>query len=177
MLEQARSKAAEDGVELTVQQGDARSVDVGGQFDAVLVMFAVIGYQLTNDDVRALLRTARRHVRPGGVLIFDAWHGPGVIADPPGSGERDLDTPAGPMKRYVTGELDVPRHTCTVSYRLVSGHREERETHVMRYFFPLEIELFCDLEGFDLVSLTPFGTLDGEVARETWNVTAVARAR
>jgi hypothetical protein len=27
------------------------------------------------------------------------------------------------------------------------------------------------------VSLTPFGTLDGEVDRETWNVTAVARAR
>jgi hypothetical protein len=81
------------------------------------------------------------------------------------------------MKRIVTGELDVRHHRCTVNYRLIAGAREERETHVMRYFFPLEIELFCDLEGFDLVSFTPFGTLDGEVSRETWNVTAVARAR
>jgi hypothetical protein len=100
-----------------------------------------------------------------------------VIADPPGSGERDLDTPDGPLKRIVSGELDVRRHRCTVRYRLVSESGEERETHVMRFFFPLEIELFCDLEGFDLVSLTPFGTLDGEVERTTWNVTAVARAR
>ncbi|MEA2428098.1 MAG: hypothetical protein QOF37_1726 [Thermoleophilaceae bacterium] len=177
MLEQARRKAADAGVALTVEQGDARTADVGRTFDAVLVMFAVIGYQLTNDDVRALLATARRHLRPGGVLVFDAWHGPGVIADPPGSGERELDTPDGPLKRIVSGELDVRRHRCTVRYRLVSDQGEERETHVMRFFFPLEIELFCDLEGFDLVSLTPFGTLDGEVDRETWNVTAVVRAR
>src|SRR5438477_349480 len=55
--------------------------------------------------------------------------------------------------------------------------RDERGTHVMRFFFPLELELLCELEQLELVSLTPFGTLDGEVDRSTWNVTAVARAR
>jgi SAM-dependent methyltransferase len=177
MLDQAQRKAASSDVAVTLLQGDARSADAGREFDAVIVMFAVIGYQLENADVRALLRNARRHLRPGGVLVFDAWHGPGVIADPPGSGERDIETPSGPLKRVVSGELDVRHHRCTVRYRLVSGDHEDRETHVMRYFFPLELELFCELEGLDLVSLTPFGTLDGEVARETWNVSAVARAR
>jgi hypothetical protein len=63
-----------------------------------------------------------------------------------------------------------------VRYRLVSAAGEERETHVMRYFFPLELRLLCELEGLELVSLTPFGTLDGEVDRDTWNATIVARA-
>ncbi len=81
------------------------------------------------------------------------------------------------MKRIVTGELDVPRHRCTVRYRLVDRERDERETHVMRFFFPLELELLCDLEDLELVSVTPFGTLEGEVDRTTWNATVVARAR
>jgi hypothetical protein len=119
----------------------------------------------------------RRHLRPGGLLVFDFWHGPGVIASPPGAGEREIDTPDGPMTRIVSGELDVRRHRCTVSYRLVSDAGEERETHVMRFFFPLELELLCDVEGFELVRLAPFGSLDGEVDETTWNATVVARAR
>jgi SAM-dependent methyltransferase len=177
MLQQARRKAGAQRVDLALREGDARSVELGRTFDAVLAMFAVIGYQLTNADVRALLRTARRHLRPGGVLVFDAWHGPGVIAHPPGSGARDVDTPDGSLRRVVSSELDVRHHLCTVRYRLVTGEREDRETHVVRYFFPLELELFCDVEGLELVSLTPFGTLDGEPTRETWNLSAVARAR
>jgi SAM-dependent methyltransferase len=137
----------------------------------------VMGYQLGNDDVRAALRTVREHLRPGGIVVFDVWHGPGVIASPPGSGERTLETPDGPLRRIVEGELDVRAHRCTVRYRLVDRDRDERETHVMRYFFPLELDLFCDLEALDIVSLTPFGTLEGEVDRETWNATIVARAR
>jgi hypothetical protein len=63
-----------------------------------------------------------------------------------------------------------------VRYRLVSDAGEERETHVMRFFFPLELTLLCELEGLELVSLTPFDALDGQVDRETWNATIVARA-
>jgi SAM-dependent methyltransferase len=178
MIARAKAKAADAGVSVDFREGDAQDLDLGRSFDAVIVMFAVIGYQLTNDEVRALLATARRHLEPGGVLVFDTWHGPGVIASPPGSGERDLETPGGPMKRIVTGELDVRRHRCTVNYRLIPADGpEERETHVMRFFFPLELELLCQLEGFEMVSITPFGSLDGDVSRDTWNATVVASAR
>lgn len=176
MLRRAADKAREEGLAIDLHEGDVRTVRTGGTYDAVIVMFAVMGYQLGNDDVRAALRTVREHLRPGGLLVFDVWHGPGVIASPPGSGERTIETSDGPLRRVVEGELDVPNHRCTVRYRLVSAAGEERETHVMRYFFPLELRLLCELEGFELVSLTPFGTLDSEVDRDTWNATIVARA-
>jgi SAM-dependent methyltransferase len=177
MLAQARRKAADAGVPLDLHEGDARTFVLGREVDLVAVMFAVIGYQRTNADARALLATARRHLRPGGILVFDTWHGPGVIASPPGSGKREISTPDGPLRRMVSGELDVRRHLCTVHYRLIRGGQDETETHVMRFFFPLELELLCELEGLELVSLTPFGSLDGEVGRDTWNATVVARAR
>ncbi len=83
MVARARHKAEELGAELTLAEGDALTLDLGRRFDAAIVMFAVVGYQLTNAAVRALLATVRRHLRAGGVLVFDVWHGPGVIASPP----------------------------------------------------------------------------------------------
>jgi SAM-dependent methyltransferase len=176
MLARARGKAAEAGVEVDLRQGDVRDADLGRRFDAALLMFAVIGYQRTNDDVRATLRTVRRHLRPGGVLVFDTWFGPGVLVSPPGSGERTIETEDGPIKREVTGSLDVRRHLSTVAYRLIGQGRDEREEHVMRFFFPLELELFCALEGLELLTLSPVGSLDGELTRETWNALGAARA-
>jgi len=38
-------------------------------------MFAVLGYQLENKDVLAALQTARQHVRPGALFIYDVWYG------------------------------------------------------------------------------------------------------
>jgi SAM-dependent methyltransferase len=176
MLAIAAQKAARAGVEVALTKGDVRTVDLGRTFDAALLMFAVIGYQRTNADVLATLRAVRRHLTPGGMLFFDTWYGPGVLTSPPGARERDIDTPEGPIRRSVEGELDIPRHLCTVRYRLARDGEESLETHVMRFFFPLELELFlavCDLE---LLALAPVGALDGEPGPETWNANVVARA-
>ena len=54
----------------------------GRPFDAALMMFAVLGYQLENADVLSALRTARRHLHPGGLLIVDVWSGPAVLHRP-----------------------------------------------------------------------------------------------
>jgi SAM-dependent methyltransferase len=177
MLERARKKAAAAGREIQFVEGDARSFDIGRTFDVATFFFAVLGYQRTNDDVRAALRTARNHLNPGGLLCFDIWNGPGVVADPPGTRERVFDTPDGPLKRIASSDLDVPRQIATVRYRLEREGREpEEETHVMRFFFPAELELFMGLEGFELVSLSPADTLDGEAGRDDWTALAVARA-
>jgi len=68
MLEQARRKAAErlrDGSGI-FRRDDIFCVDLGRDFDVVLLMFAVWGYQLENGDGLCTLRTARKHLRPGG---------------------------------------------------------------------------------------------------------------
>ncbi len=82
MLERARQKAG-DGNPVFVQ-GDARKVNLHQTFDAVLMMFAVLGYQLSNDDVLAALRTVRQHLKPGGLFVFDVWYGPAVLSIRPG---------------------------------------------------------------------------------------------
>jgi hypothetical protein len=46
----------------------------------------------------------------------------------------------------------------------------------MRFIFPAELELFMELEGFELLALSPPDTLDGVAGREDWTAVVVARA-
>ncbi len=181
MLRRAETKAVDAGLRIGWREGDVRSVEAGGRFDAALLMFAVLGYQHTNDDVLATFANVRRHLRPGGLLVFDAWYGPGVLVDPPGSRSRVVETEDGPLMRAVTSELDVRRHLCSVHYRLcrMDGDRAldvAEETHVVRYFFPMELEMLLEVSGFDLLALGDFDAPEREPDARSWNAFVVARA-
>jgi SAM-dependent methyltransferase len=49
--------------------GDMRTLDLGRDFDAVLVHDAIM-YMLTEEDLAAAIGTAAAHLRPGGVALF-----------------------------------------------------------------------------------------------------------
>jgi SAM-dependent methyltransferase len=177
MLEQARQKAAAAGHTIEFVEGDARSFDLSRTFGVATLFFAVLGYQRTNDDVRAALTTVRRHLARGGLLFLDIWNGPGVVADPPGTRERVFETPDGPVKRIASSDLDVRRQIATVHYRLERDDCEpEVETHEMRFFFPAELDLFMELAGLELLALSPADSIDGDAGRDDWTALVVARA-
>jgi SAM-dependent methyltransferase len=183
MLEQARSKAASSGPTFHADfyQADIKSVDVGRRFDAALMMFAVLGYQLANEDVIAALRAARRHLDPGGLFVFDVWYGPAVLFQRPSERVKIIPTSTGKILRVSSSELATNHHACAVRYhvwtfaadRLLS---ETEEEHTVRYFFPLELKLFLEATGFTLIRLGAFPEFDCEPDETTWNVLAVARA-
>jgi SAM-dependent methyltransferase len=183
MLESARKKASSQRTDGKVSfcQGDLRNFQVEQSFDAAIMMFAVLGYQLENRDVLAALRTARNHLRSGGLFVFDAWYGPAVLAQKPNERVKTIPTEKGQILRAASGELDVQRHQCKVSYRLwnLKGDRllgQSEEVHIMRYFFPLELELFLENSGFSPVRIGAFPEFDKDPDERSWNVLGVARA-
>jgi SAM-dependent methyltransferase len=54
--------------EVQLQQGDMRTLDLGRDFDAVLLDDGV-SYMTSREDLRQALETAWRHLAPGGVLV------------------------------------------------------------------------------------------------------------
>lgn len=180
MLELACSKAQKADVSLRLEQGDIRSFDLDERFDLALLMFAVISYLQTNDDVVGALRNIHRHLQPDGLLIFDAWHGPAVLAEGPEKRQSEVAVDGRKTLRLSRPELDVRRHLCHVHYdvRLTDGDTTEhvQEAHTIRYFFPLELELLLKVAGFETLALTPFGDLDGSLDQTVWSIFAVARA-
>jgi SAM-dependent methyltransferase len=177
-------RAAERSPTVRFHLSDITQLDLGAEeaFDAVVMMFAVLGYQTANSDVQAAMATVRRHLRPGGLFFFDVWYGPAVLAERPSERIRVLGSAAeNQVIRSAASDLDERRHVCTVRYhlwRLEAGRvlDEVREQHRMRFFFPLELELFLSTAGLQLVRLGVFPDLDQEPSTTTWNVGVVARA-
>jgi len=182
MLEQARHKAdAEQPKSGTIEfrNGDAQTLNLNRQFDAALMMFAVLGYQLTNDNVLASLHAVRRHLKPSALFICDFWYGPAVLAVRPTDRVKTISTDAGTMIRSASTTLDTFRHIAAVHYRMwacAGSLIETAETHTVRYFFPQEVSLFLSQAGLELQQMCTFGALDREPDQESWNVMAIARA-
>jgi SAM-dependent methyltransferase len=162
-------------------RGDVRSVDLGQQFDAVLMMFAVLGYHLTNEDVLATLRKVGRHLKPGGLFICDVWYGPAVLTIRPSERVKVIPTADGKLIRATSGILDTYRHLCEVRYHLWRLSRnqmvsETEESHHMRYFFPQELTLFFSQTGLELMEIRAFSDLERMPDDSTWSVLTVGRS-
>jgi len=71
--EEMIAAAASQHENVKLVHGDARSVQLGTQFDTVLSLFHVVCYQTTNDDVAEMFETASIHLGKGGHFIFDVW--------------------------------------------------------------------------------------------------------
>jgi SAM-dependent methyltransferase len=186
MLAVARAKADRAAIErdgrgtLTFRQGDLRDVDLGTTFDAVLMMFAVLGYQHSNQDVTRTLATIKRHLRPGGLLVCDIWYGPAVLHDRPGKRSREVPTKTGRIIRMASPEIDVLRHICTVDIALtVIEHdqvvSEETERHDVRFFFPQEIAALLELTGLEVCRFGAFPDFEQPPHEDNWNAMVVAR--
>lgn len=180
MLTRARSKVG-PGVDISFHLGDVRTVRLNQTFDAALMMFAVLGYQHENEDILAALKTARSHLHDDGVFVFDVWYGPAVLNLRPSDRVKVIPVGDGRLIRAASGELDVQRNLCKVSYHLwhLVGDRlvnETEETHLMRYFFAQDLQLFCALSGLKLVHLSAFPSLDQTPDEQSWNIFGVATA-
>jgi SAM-dependent methyltransferase len=177
MIDIARARASSARFDV----GEIGMLDLGERFDAALMMFAVLGYQVGNVDVQAALATARRHLQPNGLLLCDVWYGPAVAAQRPTDRIKVLDTADGQVIRAASGELDTRHDVCVVRYhvwRIADGRviAETREQHPMRYFFAPELELLLTGAGFELLRLGGFPAFDDEPSEATWNIAFVARA-
>lgn len=177
MLQRARAR----GNRAQFQHGDVASVRLNETFDAVLLMFAVLGYQTENGAVGQTLKTARAHLREGGLLFADVWYGPAVLSERPSERVKVVKTPeGGDVIRVASSELDTLRDVCTVRYHLwhvgQGQSSDTREEHPMRYFFAPELQLFLSSAGFELLRFGEFPHIDTDPTERTWNVAFVARA-
>lgn len=182
MLAIARRRSEDTGVTaLDLRVGDVRTVRVGRRYDVVLLMFAVLGYQLTDEDVTATLETAAVHLQSGGVLVFDVWHGPAVEALGPTVRTKSVPHGKSIIRRRAQGVLDTPTRICVVNYtidQLVDGEvvRTDREQHRMRYFFEDELRDMARRAGLQIVMVAAFPEVEQPASDADWNALYVASA-
>lgn len=184
MLEQAsqRRAAMPDPLQqrLAFAVGDARSYRCASEFDAVISLFHVFSYQTSNPDLAAAFETAAVHLRPGGVLLFDFWYGPAVLAIRPETRVRRLENERIRVLRIAESTLMENDNTVEVAFTVLvedkaTGEREElKERHLMRYLFLPEIDRY--LEGVGMQRLAAGEWLnDATLSTRSWSGYVVAK--
>lgn len=165
---------------LQFSQGDLLQVRLDRKFDVVLSLFHVISYQTNNEDLLAAFETAKAHLVPGGILIFDVWYGPAVLSDPPTVRIKRLEDQSIQVTRIAEPVMEPNKNLVDVNYHifikdLISSKIDEvREVHTMRYLFRPELELLLDRLQMQIVESREWLT-DRQPGLNTWGVYFIVR--
>jgi SAM-dependent methyltransferase len=150
MLDEARHHlaAARDILpgRVEFQEGDITTFLASSKYDAVVSLFHVFSYLTTEVALKQAIDCSFANLNPGGVFLFDYWHGPGVLNDPPGTRTRLAENSALRAVRTSVPTHLPDRHFVKLSVRLevtekianISHHAQE--SYLLRYWFPEELE-------------------------------------
>lgn len=114
-------------------------------YDAVIALFHVASYLTEDEEQDYLFGIADRQLKDGGVLLFDYWHGPGVLNDLPSVRVKRVVNARTQVFRISEPEIDHIRNTVDVKFSIFVTNRAANttsilaETHKMRYLFVNEI--------------------------------------
>lgn len=170
MLARARDRCAG-------QAGIQAPGETTGTFDLVYSLFDVLSYQTTAADAREFMRRLSGWTVPGGIVVVDCWHLAGVLGNRPERREaRFTDAAGSSLTRSVTPKFDPLTGISTLDYSLSQEHAQvARETHRLRAFTALELELLANCAGLVVEGITPANRYDEELAADDWHAALVAR--
>ncbi len=181
MINEARKKAEAKHLDIEYEVADIRNYEPRRKYDAVISLFHVMSYQTGNDDIKSAFRSARAALSKGGLLLFDAWYGPGVLTEPPEVRIKEVEDANNRLVRLCRPVIYDKKNTVDVNYEILVLDNESKsvssikETHRMRYFFYPEMEEYLCEEGFKLIKNMDCGAL-GETSFSSWTCYFVAEA-
>lgn len=164
----------------TCQQGDISKIRMNKFYDAVLSLFHVISYQVTNFQLLEVFSNANRHLKPGGIFVFDFWYSPAVNSQIPETRIRRFKNDEVEITRIGEPSIYCNDNRVDVNYtifekELLTGEVfTVQECHPMRHFSLPEIDLISKFLGFERVSAEEF--LTGNTPNEnSWGVCVVLK--
>ncbi len=162
------------------QVGDICDFNLQRTFDVSLSMFHVISYLTSNDQLIDTFKNVKKHLKNGGIFVFDAWYTDAVITQKAEPRIKELEDDrfkviriANPVKKGLENVIDV-NYEILVEEKKTGLFTRIQEVHPMRYFSIPEIELIGRHTGLELVSAFDFGTFETP-SSTSWGVNFVMR--
>ena len=147
MLTQARKKL---GKRARLVQGDMTAFDLGETFDAAYCVFDSLNYLQTEEEVFQTFRQTWKHLKPGGVFVFDIntpfclrfyWNHRIVVKEAPG------------LFSVWQNDFDPDREISTLRLTVFVGEQDGRyrrleELHTEKAHDPKRIQTLAFRAGF-----------------------------
>ncbi|MFC1695071.1 class I SAM-dependent DNA methyltransferase [Pseudomonadota bacterium] len=171
------AEANQRNPEIEFSQGDFCSFRFKRSFDVITSLFHVVSYLTEGEQLHAAFDNVHRHLEPGGLFIFDCWHGPAVIHQKPELRIKRLENKTTRVVRIAEPDIREARNRVDVNYQVFVAENgvwdEFKESHAMRYLFRPELEKLLDSHGMRLLHTEEW--MNGRNPDETsWSVVYVA---
>lgn len=182
MLKLGRRKIKEDELEdkINVVHGDVTKLKLKGKFDIAMELFNVVGYHNSNSELSGMLKGVSKHLKKGGLFVFDCWHAPAVLSERPGKRTKVIKDGGVTITRKTTSRLLATKDLIEINFDITakeSGKRPAhvKEQHLMRYFTVPELSYFLESVGMKLEKVYNFMSIGSVVKDDNWDIFVVAR--
>lgn len=166
----------------TCQQGDITKIKISRSFDAILSLFHVLNYQITDKQINSVFSNAFRHLHSKGIFIFDFWYTPAVIAMKPSIKIKRVFNKKIEITRIAEPHIYDDKNRVDVKFNifvknLITGKiKKFIEIHKLRHFNLQEIKNFCDKHNFKLIKSEEFVS-GSRLSKSTWGACVVLRKK
>jgi SAM-dependent methyltransferase len=166
MLEQAKIKAFEAGLEIEFINADIRILDLQKKYDLIFIPFNSIHHLYQNDDLFKTFRAVKNHLKPGGLFLLDCFN-PNIQY----------------IVKHEKRQINIAKYTTKDGRRVLIKQKMqyEKTTQInriewhyfindkfdsiqnldMRLFFPQELDSYLKWNGFKIIH--KFGSFEEKI--------------
>lgn len=165
MLEQAKVKASEAGLEINFIEADIRSLNLQEKFDFIFIPFNSIHHLYKNEDLFKAFNGVKNHLKEEGLFLLDCFN-PNIQYIVEGEKEQkkiaEYTTKDG---RAVLIKQTMRYESATQINRIewhyfINGEFHSIQNLDMRLFFPQELDSYLEGAGFEIIH--KFGSFEEE---------------
>ena len=165
MLEQARLKASEAGLEIEFVEADIRTLDLQKKYDLIFIPFNSIHHIYQNEDLFKALDVVKSHLKDGGLFLLDCFN-PNIqyivehekkqveVAEYTTKDGREVL-----IKQLMRYERKTQINRIEWHY-FINGEFDSIQDLDMRLFFPQEPDAYLEWNGFKIIH--KLGSFDEE---------------
>lgn len=181
MLEQAKRKAAVLASGVDFRFSDMRDLRLAGEeFDCAVCLFDSIGYVETNEALINVLNGVYRHLRPGGLFIFEFWHAAAMLVHFEPVRVRRWEFEGSKILRISETTLNIERQLARVNYSIYEFRPDGpyvflQEVQKNRYFLIQEVAFMLESANFKPIRWFSGFCWDAPICEDSWHILAVAQ--
>ncbi len=166
MLEKAKKKASEEGLEVEFIEADIRTLELPEKYDLIFIPFNSIHHLYKNEDLFKAFMVVKNHLKQGGLFLLDCFNPNLEFIVEGGKEQKEI-------AEYITKDgrevliKEIMRYENKTQINRIEWHyfiNEEFDSIQnldMRLFFPQELDSYLECNGFEIIH--KFGGFEEEV--------------
>ena len=161
-------------------KSDINKLKLDKKFDIISALFHILSYQTTEKKIKNFFKYSQKHLKKGGILIFDFWFKKGVLNQKIPLKVRKIKDKTSTIYRITRSKwykkLDqiYDEHEMIITNKKDEKIETFKETHKMKFFEMKKIKKHLKQNNFKYLLSTDLST-NKLITKNSWAALVVAK--